>query len=100
MAALDKKTGATLWRSKGLTDSAAYSSIVMGDIAGIKIYVNLTGKGIAGVIVGGQALSLLLTLLATPVIYSLFDDAAELVARLRGRHRDPRVPVDLSTVAS
>jgi outer membrane protein assembly factor BamB len=54
LAALDKKTGKIKWRSKELTDKATYSSLVIGEIGGVRQYVQLTHKsasdgGIVGV---------------------------------------------------
>lgn len=49
LAALNKKTGKLLWRSIKLKDPAGYSSIVPTTVGGVKQYVQLTMKGIAGV---------------------------------------------------
>jgi outer membrane protein assembly factor BamB len=55
IVALDKKTGAEIWRSKIPTfgengkDGAAYSSIVISEGAGVRQYVQLMGRGVVSV---------------------------------------------------
>jgi outer membrane protein assembly factor BamB len=58
LAALDKKTGATIWTAAmpdekevggNGSDGAAYSSVVISEAAGVKQYVQLVGRGLIGV---------------------------------------------------
>jgi HAE1 family hydrophobic/amphiphilic exporter-1 len=66
-------------------------------VAGMIPMLLATGPGaeerrsIAVLVVGGQALSLLLTLVAVPVIYSLLDDLGLLLARSRKEMPQPAV---------
>jgi outer membrane protein assembly factor BamB len=47
--ALDKNTGATVWRTTDLTDNAAHSSAIVAEVDGIRQYILLTAKCAAGV---------------------------------------------------
>jgi hydrophobic/amphiphilic exporter-1 (mainly G- bacteria), HAE1 family len=78
-------------------------------VAGLLPLLIATGPGaeerrsIAVLAVGGQTLSLLLTLLAIPVLYSFFDDLSALVVRLLGYQPEfqtrPAPPVESQTPA-
>jgi outer membrane protein assembly factor BamB len=49
MVALDRKSGKELWRCADFKDQAAYSSIMIAEIAGVRQYVQLTGSSVVGV---------------------------------------------------
>lgn len=49
MVALKKETGETIWRAQGLSDDAAHSSPIVAEPFGVRQYINLTRRGVAGV---------------------------------------------------
>jgi outer membrane protein assembly factor BamB len=49
LAALDKKTGKQLWRSKDMPEQATYSSPVILEAGGVRQYVQVTQNGVVGV---------------------------------------------------
>jgi outer membrane protein assembly factor BamB len=49
LAALNKKTGSVIWRSTKLTDPAGYASVIVAEVGGVRQYVQLTMRGVAGV---------------------------------------------------
>ncbi len=55
LAALNKKTGKEIWSAsvpeigKAGKDGAGYSSVVIGNCAGVKQYIQLLGRGVVGV---------------------------------------------------
>ena len=49
LVALDKRTGQKLWQSKEWTDEAQYSSVIVAEHGGVRQYIQLTMKTVAGV---------------------------------------------------
>ena len=49
LVALNKQTGELIWQTKDWTDNAHYSSIIIAEIDGVRQYVQLTEKSVAGV---------------------------------------------------
>ena len=49
IVALNKKTGALLWRTKDFTDPPHYSSLIVAEIGGVRQYLQLTAQSVVGV---------------------------------------------------
>ena len=49
LVALNKSTGSLVWQSAEWTDNAHYSSIIVASIQGVRQYIQLTDKSVAGV---------------------------------------------------
>jgi outer membrane protein assembly factor BamB len=52
LAALDKKTGKTVWTTKELSEAAGYSSIIAVDVQGVRTLITLTSQSAVGVRAG------------------------------------------------
>jgi outer membrane protein assembly factor BamB len=79
VAALDKKTGKVLWRSKDFTEQCSYASPMLADVGGIRHYVVLTYNGVTGISTSGATLWHYAkkppyneVLMATPLVYKDF----------------------------
>lgn len=49
MAALNKKTGEVIWRTKEWTDKASYSSVILATIGDVRQYIQISNAHVAGV---------------------------------------------------
>jgi outer membrane protein assembly factor BamB len=49
VVALNKKTGALIWRSKEFTDAPHYSSLIVAEIGKVRQYIQLTAESVVGV---------------------------------------------------
>ncbi len=49
IVALDKMTGAEIWRAKELSDQAGYASCIVADVGGVRGYINFTSGAAVGV---------------------------------------------------
>jgi outer membrane protein assembly factor BamB len=49
IVALNKMTGAEIWRAKDLSDPAGYSSCIVAEVGGVRTYVNFTSTAAVGV---------------------------------------------------
>jgi len=56
MYALNKKTGDTVWRTEGWRDGAEYVSAAVATIGGVKQYVQMTQRNVAGISTDGKIL--------------------------------------------
>ena len=50
--ALRKDSGEVAWRCTELTDSASYASLIVAEIGGVRQYIVLTGRSVAGIDAG------------------------------------------------
>ncbi|MBS1790245.1 MAG: PQQ-like beta-propeller repeat protein [Acidobacteria bacterium] len=49
IVALDKMTGAEIWRAKELSDEAGYASCIIAEVGGVHSYINFTANAAVGV---------------------------------------------------